>query len=380
MRYSHRAWGVVFGIWTIFGLLESAKTYFWLGTQGFPRVWWWILLGNMPWWYAWAALTPAVIWLGSRWPLTGPRRRRAIGVHGIAAIVSAGAHVVASGVLTYWVTGGRAAPTMSRQIDAFLVNYFIVDIAIYCAILGAYFAFDYANRWRESTLAAAQIEARATRLELGLAEARLQALRMELNPHFLFNTLNAISGLVRNDQRDSAVQMLARLGDLLRATLDRTLPQEISVDDELALLQQYLEIEQARFGTRLIVRVDAAPLARQALVPTLVCQPLVENAIRHGVARRPGAVSVSAHVRRDGGSLVIEVRDTGRGLGPDPVTEGIGLTNTRARLRELYGDAATLHLENADGEGAVATVRMPFRTSTGMHDILTHDRHATATA
>jgi two-component system LytT family sensor kinase len=375
VRPSYRAWGVVLGIWTIFGLLESVKTYVWLGTQGFPRVWWWILLSNIPWWYAWAALTPAVIWLGARWPLAGPRRWRAIGIHAAAAVVSAGVHVVASGALTYWVAGGRGAPTLSRQIGAFLVNYYIVDIAIYCAILGAYFAFDYARRWRESTLATARLEARATRLELGLADARLQALRMELNPHFLFNTLNAISGLVRKDQRDAAVQMLARLGDLLRATLDRKLPQEISVDDELALLQRYLEIELTRFGARLTVHVDADALARQALVPTLICQPLVENAVRHGASRRSGPVSVTVSARRDGAALVLEVRDTGRGLGA-MVREGIGLTNTRERLRELYGDAATLHLAEAPGGGTIAAVRMPFRsTPNDQHDEQRDDQH-----
>jgi two-component system, LytTR family, sensor kinase len=234
-------------------------------------------------------------------------------------------------------------------------------------------ALDYYSWYRERRLRAVQLESQLTR-------AQLEVFKMQLQPHFLFNTLNAISGLVRNDQRDSAVQMLARLGDLLRTTLDRKLPQEITVDDELALLQQYLDIEQARFGTRLVVRIDAAPLVRQALVPTLVCQPLVENAMRHGVARRSGAVSVGVHVHRNGAALVIEVRDTGRGLGSGPMTEGIGLPNTRARLRELYGDAATLHLENAEGGGAVATVRLPFRTVAGTHDLITRDQHATATA
>jgi two-component system, LytTR family, sensor kinase len=368
------------GVWTTLGLLECLKTYYWLGTQGIPRVWWWVPLATLPWWYGWAALTPGVVWLAARWPLAGVKWPRALAVHALAAGVSAAVHVVVTGIVTYWIARGRAMPTPSRQVSVFFANYFIVDLVIYGAIVGAYFAFDYARRWRESTLATARLEARATRLELGLADARLQALRMELNPHFLFNTLNAISGLVRNDQRDSAVQMLARLGDLLRATLDRKLPQEITVDDELALLQQYLDIEQARFGTRLVVRIDAAPLVRQALVPTLVCQPLVENAIRHGVARRSGAVSVTVHVHRDGAALVIEVRDTGRGLGHGPVAEGIGLTNTRSRLRELYGDAATLGLENADGGGAAATVRLPFRTVAGMHDVMPGGQRATATA
>jgi signal transduction histidine kinase len=355
-----RPWVLVVAVWTTLGLLECVKTYYWLGTQGFPRIWWWVLLANLPWWYVWAALTPGIFWLAARWPLSGPRWPLAVVRHGAAACVTAALHVVVAGLVTHWATQGRGVPTASRQITNFFVNYFIVDLVIYGAIVGAYLAFDYARRWRESTLAAARLEAHATRLQLGLADARLQALRMELNPHFLFNTLNAISGLVRKDQRDAAVQMLARLGDLLRATLDRKLPQEITVDDELALLQRYLDIEQARFGDRLTVHIDADALVRQAIVPTLICQPLVENAVRHGVSRRSGPVAITVRARRDGATLVLEIRDTGRGLAPT-THEGIGLTNTRERLRELYGDASTFHLTDAGGSGAVATVRVPYR-------------------
>jgi LytS/YehU family sensor histidine kinase len=227
-----------------------------------------------------------------------------------------------------------------------------------------FFALDYARRLRETSIASAQLETRAARLELGLADARLQALRMELNPHFLFNTLNAISGLVRKQQTDAAVSMLARLGDLLRVTLDRGLPQQIPIDDELALLQHYLDIERARFGSRLAVTLDVEPSAQDALVPTLVCQPLVENAVRHGVARRTGTVTISVRSWTDGVTLTLEIRDTGRGLGSNPVREGIGLSNTRARLHEMYGDDASLHLADVVGGGTVATVRIPFRHAT----------------
>jgi len=358
-----RTWLIILGTWTALGLLESAKAHYAFAARGRPSVWWWPLVANMPWWYGWAALTPAAFWIAARWPVSGSRRGRAVAIHVVASAVFAMVHLVGTSYLTHWVTGGRAMGTGSSQISAFVANYFVLDLVTYAAIVGAYFALDYARRWHESTIAAAQLDMRATRLELGLADARLQALRMELNPHFLFNTLNAISGLVRREEKDAAVSMLARLGDLLRLTLDRNLPQEIALDDELMLLQRYLDIEQARFGTRLVVKIDVPPSVLQASVPTLVCQPLVENAVRHGVGRRSGPVSVSIRAMRDATTLTLQVCDTGRGLGTLPIREGIGLSNTRQRLRELYGEAASLELDNGPDGGAVATIRLPFRAA-----------------
>jgi two-component system LytT family sensor kinase len=363
---------LVFGAWTTLGLLESAKAYYTVGVRGPPRFWWWVLYANMPWWYGWAALTLPALWIARRWPVSGPHWRRAVIVHAAAAAVFATAHSVGTGAVTHWLARGRGVSTAERQITAFFTNYFIVDLVIYAAIVGVYFAVIYAQRWRESTIAAAQLEARAARLELGIADARLQALRMELNPHFLFNTLNAISGLVRRRENDAAVGMLARLGDLLRATLDRSLPQEITLDEEMALLQRYLDIEQARFGARLVVNVDVDPAVTDALVPTLICQPLVENAVRHGVARRSGPVAVNIRGSREGARLTLEVRDTGRGLGTGPVLEGIGLSNTRARLNELYGESATLQLDDAPGGGTVATVSVPFHVAAREHVPASH--------
>ncbi|HEX6053023.1 MAG TPA: histidine kinase [Gemmatimonadaceae bacterium] len=356
-----RAGLLILGVCTVLGVLEAAKSYYSLGARGQPRSWTWVLFSSLPWWYGWAVVAPVGFRVARRWPLVGSRRPHAIQVHLGAAILLAATHSVVTAAVTHWLTGAQTAMSVTRSISIFLSNYFIVSLVVYAAIVGMYFALDYARRWRESTLAAARLETHAARLEVGLADARLQALRMELNPHFLFNTLNAISGLVRRRENDAAVGMLARLGDLLRTTLDRNLPQEIALDDELALLQRYLDIEQARFGARLVVNVEVDPAARRALVPTLVCQPLVENAVRHGVARRRGTVAVTIDGTREGASLVLRVRDSGKGLGSVPVREGIGLSNTRTRLRELYGEAAALQLDDAAGGGAVATVRLPFR-------------------
>jgi two-component system, LytTR family, sensor kinase len=352
---------LIFAAWTALGLLESARGYVVLRDSGNRVAWWWALVVSMPWWYGWAALTPVAFSVASRWPMTVARWGRPLLVHVVSAGVLALAHLTCTAVLTHWLTRGRTLPRFREQFPAYLANYFVIDLVIYAAIVGAYFALEYARRWRESTLAAGQLETRATRLELGLAEARIQALRMELNPHFLFNTLNAISGLVRKQQTDAAVNMLARLGDLLRVTLDRELPRQISLDDELTLLQHYLDIEKARFGTRLEITLDIDPATRGALVPTLISQPLVENAVRHGVSRRSGTVAVSIRAWTDGTVLQLEIRDTGRGLGPLPVREGIGISNTRARLDAMYGSHATLQLGDWMGGGTLATVRIPFQ-------------------
>ena len=356
-----RTWLLIVATWTALGLLEAVKGYVVAGQR---YVWWWSLVANMPWWYGWALLTPVAFRIAARWPIAAQRWAPAAAIHVVAAFALSTIHLVGTAYITHWLTRGRAVPTVGRQISVFVMNYFVVDLVVYAAIVGVYFALDYAHRWRESTLASARLETHAARLELGLVEARLQALRMELNPHFLFNTLNAISGLVRKQENDAAVCMLARLGDLLRATLDRDLPQQITVEDELALLQQYLDIERARFGARLNISVELDASAKDALVPTLICQPLAENAVRHGMARQLGVVSVSVRAARDGAMVALEIRDTGRGLGFAPLREGIGLSNTRERLFELYGDRATLELRNAAGGGTVATVRLPFQPAT----------------
>ncbi len=198
------------------------------------------------------------------------------------------------------------------------------------------------------------------RLEASLARARLEALKMQLQPHFLFNSLNAIGALVHKDP-DAADEMLAALSDLLRLTLETSGEQELPLRRELEFVERYLAIEHVRFGDRLRFEVDVAPETFAALVPTFLLQPLVENAVRHGLEPRSGAGVLMIRARRVGGTLRLSVTDNGIGLpNGKPEREGIGLSNTRARLRELYGGAASLELRNADG--LLVEVTVPFRT------------------
>jgi sensor histidine kinase YesM len=207
-------------------------------------------------------------------------------------------------------------------------------------------------------------ELRASELEKRLAEARLQALQMQLNPHFLFNTLHAISSLMHRDI-DAADRMIVRLSDLLRSALENVGIQEVQLREELAFLDSYLEIEQTRFGDRLTLRREIDPETLDALVPNLVLQPLMENAIRHGIEPRaqPGLIGLRA--RRENGMLHLQVFDNGNGIAaPQTFEEGIGLSNTRARLQQLYGNAQRLELANSPQGGLVVSVRIPWRTAT----------------
>jgi LytS/YehU family sensor histidine kinase len=289
-------------------------------------------------------------------------------VHVLAGIVISMAHVAAFTALFYDAMAVAGGPTtLGMQIVAVLRRYLFMDIMTYCAAVGVYYAFEYFAYARRSALHAARPDAMAARLQLGLAEARLHALRVELNPHFLFNALNAVSGLVRRREHDAAVDMLERVGDLLRTTLNREMPPEIPLSEELGLLRRFVEIELVRFGDRLRVAWDVEPEAREALVPPLILQPLVENALRHGVSRRQGGAYLRISARRAGLHLELTVRDTGDGLtlvGGVPPREGIGLSNTRARLAQLYGpDATSLELSDAAGGGARARLLLPFHVT-----------------
>jgi two-component system LytT family sensor kinase len=225
-----------------------------------------------------------------------------------------------------------------------------LQLMVYCGVLAAHYAAEYYGKFRERERAAA-------RLEVSLADARLHALELQIQPHFLFNTLNSISALVRAAQPAEAVTMIAGLSDLLRYTLDHAGGQRVTLDDELTITRRYLEIERVRFPDRMSFELDATPEVRRAVVPTLLLQPLAENAIRHGIARQvaPGRVSIRA--RREGEHLRIEVFNTGT-LAAER-RAGVGLRNTEDRLQHLYGDAHAFELRSAEG-GVLASVSLPW--------------------
>jgi LytS/YehU family sensor histidine kinase len=258
-------------------------------------------------------------------------------------------------VLEEWQTRGELYPvTFSAAFSRALVATFFFNLLVYWGVIAGQNAFAYYTKFSEREVHAAALEARLT-------EARLQALQMQLNPHFLFNTLNAISSLMHKDV-EAADRMIVQLSDLLRYALESTNEQEVPLQQELDFLNRYLEIQRARFGDRLVVRHEIAPETLSASVPNLVLQPLVENAIQHGIEphARPGQIVLRA--RRENGVLDLEVQDNGVGLanGAAP-EEGVGLSNTRARLQQLYGSGQRLELLNAPDGGLIVHIRIPWR-------------------
>lgn len=256
--------------------------------------------------------------------------------------------------------GAALGPAMPNAATRLPLATFELHFLAYFAVLAITHAVDFLAWRRDQRIDEARLAARSARLETQLARTELQILRSQLDPHFLFNALHVISELVHVDP-SRADRMVARLGDLLRMSAALARSNDVALRKELEFVNAYLEIQEARFGERLHVirNVDASTL--DAAVPSLVVQPLVENAIRHGTSRRAGAGYVEIVTRRVGGSLVIEVLDDGPGLPVDQVPdEGIGIGHTRARLAQLYGADGALELEARSGGGTTARIRLPF--------------------
>ncbi len=322
-----------------------------------------LLALNLALWYVPAALTRPIFWLSARFRLDSVHWPRAVAMHAFAAVVFSFIHFAA-------MLGVRLAlwpELLKRPLPAFLAwaqsSYLTnLDWALmtYAAIVGLSYALGYYRESQARALKAVNLEAR-------LMEARLKTLEAELHPHFLFNTLHAISTLVHSDP-DAADRMISRLSDLLRLTFDRSGAAEVSLKEELEFLQKYLQIEQIRFQDRLSVAFDIDPETLDVEVPRLILQPLVENAIKHGIAPRSGRGLVQISAKRQDQAIWIEVQDNGVGLSPNArarFNDGVGLSNTRARLECLYGDAHTLDFAEGDGGLAVRMVIPVRRSSAG---------------
>lgn len=320
--------------------------------------WFDALIVNIPFYLLWAALAPAVLRLAGRFPIGGDRRARlrAVAVHVVAGLAVAALHLLLAEVFFELIRGWRARSAAFPQAVAFSFRHnFHINVLTYWGIVAYRHLRDYDRGLRERELA-------ATRLERQLAHAELQALRMQLQPHFLFNALNSISSLLFENP-EAADRMLVRLSDLLRQSLETDGQQEIPLERELDFVGRYLDLERMRFSERLEVTTQVDPGLFDAAVPAFVLQPLVENAVVHGVGRSAEPVSVVLSARKEGGELVLEVVN---GLPEDPAAgagagAGVGLQNTRARLEQLYGERGRLELEVEPGRRAVARVLLPFR-------------------
>jgi two-component system, LytTR family, sensor kinase len=310
-------------------------------------------------WLLYALLTPAVFALARRWPLTRPHVRARAALHLVCSLLFCAAWAAAGTVLRALLMPGSLGPGVWRSFESWLFTTFPFGVAVYFCVLGIEHAIRYFTVARER-------DVQVARLSDQLTGARLAALQAQLNPHFLFNSLNTIAVLVRDNNAPAASRVIEQLSNVLRRTLDRTDANEVSLDDELELVRQYLAVEQARFSDRLRYEIDAGPNASNELgsaaVPAFAVQHLVENAVRHGIARRSDAGLVTVSARRRGVSLEIIVSDDGAGVPPESeAPPGHGIENTRERLRTLYGSTASLIVTRREPHGTAATLRIPYR-------------------
>lgn len=319
-----------------------------------------LLALNMTYWLAWALLVPGILWMVRRFHFVRANWRRALAAHvgGVILFVGLQTLLTVTGRVVILTMAGREISWWS-EYQMWLFWNFDWGMMTYWAIVGASHALDFHRESQDRALAAAQLETR-------LAEARLQALQRQLHPHFLFNTLNTISALMHRDP-EAADTMLERLGDLLRLTLDRVTVQVLPLRDELEFTHKYLEIERARFGDRLHVSTSIHPGTIDATVPNLLLQPLVENAIRHGIAQKIGGGRVQITSTRADNMLLLTVQDNGPGLSKakrEALNTGVGLSNTRSRLETLYPDRYRFEFSEPPGGGLAVTIAIPYDAAT----------------
>ncbi|OOG60193.1 histidine kinase [Rhodanobacter sp. C03] len=338
-------WGAVVAVFALQGFMHDAmngKTW-----SAFDYLRWSIIE-----WYTWAALAPLVFRLAAKYPIQSPVRLRGLGMQLPASVgVTLLAMFIGAFVSTAFEPG-----SFDEQVRQFLGQHFATGLLAYWSLFAIQQAMQFhAEKTRR--------EIEASQLATELAQSRLRALKSQLQPHFLFNTLHAIATLLDEDTL-SAEDMLLRLSDLLRAFLEDYDGQEVSLRRELVLLDLYLGIQRIRFKDRLTTQIYVAPDTLDCAVPSLILQPIVENAITHGISKRIGVDCIEIESRREGDTLCIDVRNRNSTLEAGPASasgHGIGLSNTELRLRELYGDVAQVSLGMIWPEGVICRLRLPFR-------------------
>lgn len=345
---------VIFGVWTTLGLLACAQGALFLAQAG-QHLTWGMFTARMLDWYTCAIFTPFFFWLAAHFPVDRRRWRVNIFVQLAGSTVA----VVLKYAFLYWLWQ-HTRPDPRLTYARVLESNFIIESMIIWAVIAIIHGILFYRRWQEREQLAIELRSR-------LSEAQLEVLKGQLRPHFLFNTLNSISTLVHSDPA-SADRMVVQLADLLRASLETSGRHEIPLADELALLERYLDIMRVRHEDRLTVNIRATPRARAALVPHFILQPLVENAIEHGIGRRAGSGRIVVEATDAGGQLVLRIGDDGSGIAPAAngslsPDEGVGLGNTRHRLHQLYGDAHSFTIDRAEGGGTLVTIAIPLRKS-----------------
>jgi two-component system LytT family sensor kinase len=349
---------VIFSVASALGFFSAFAAFYFVSTFTDKKDTFGLLLVlNLGYWYTWACLTPAILWLTRRFPFDRASRKLSIAVHIAGVLIATSLHVVLAVALrmaTYYAFG-ESLDTWLHEAQEMLFLNFDWEMMTYWTIVGVGTAMKYMLEARAKELNAAQLETR-------LVEARLHTLQRQMQPHFLFNTLNTISALMHRDV-EAADAMIARLSDLLRMSLQRVGVQEVALKEELDFLSKYLEIEQTRFRDRLTVVFDVQADTLDALVPNLLLQPLVENAIKHGIGPRPTPGQITVRARINGAMLELDVQDNGVGLSAARLTDfnrGVGLSNTRSRLDHLYGSLHRFEFRQPAQGGLLVCIAIPM--------------------
>jgi two-component sensor histidine kinase len=351
-------WLIIFGVWTLFGLFFASQFALQNQLSENPISFWRILSWQLASGYAWFILSPLILWLSKQYPFEDGKWKASVPIHVVASVV------VSLGILTIDAyvlpkLGYLARFNLTSFWETYKILFFVnfhFSIAIYWGVVAIHQAILYYRKYRERELKTSQLEAR-------LAQSRLQVLKMQLHPHFLFITLNAISELVHRDP-DAADTMLTDLSDLLRMSFENLEVQEIPLKQELEFLRKYLEIEQTRFHDRLEVKMDIGADTLDASVPNMILQPLVENAIKHGISPKAEGGHINIGAVRNNGHLELLVSDDGVGVSNSDmkaVAEGVGLSNTRRRLKHLYGEGHKFELRPDGDHGVIVRLDIPYR-------------------
>ncbi len=349
-------WGLFVGGWIVLSFLVVAPVFVSVVARGEP-IPWSKMVSEVSNWYLWILVFPLIWWVTQRFPFQRKRWRRWLLINLTLGVLISSFYglltLLKSQLITDLSTGQLSFHLLSL-LPRYLLSGIEYFFLVYLAIIAVLHAVQYGRLYRADEL-------KSSRLETQLAVAQLNVLKMQLHPHFLFNTLNAISALMHHDV-EAADRMITKLSDLLRLSLDGDDRQQVSLQEELAFLDRYVGIEMIRFRDRLHVSIDIEPDCLDALVPKLILQPLVENAIRHGIAMRSAAGRVQLRGRQVGGRLRLVVSDDGPGIphGPEAVREGVGLANTRARLAQLYARDHTFILRNGRVGGFEVVLEIPF--------------------
>lgn len=341
ITYRLPVWALVSLAWVVPGALAAFELYARAHLERWNGVTWRDFVFDGVDWGIYGLLTPAVFWLGRRYPLQRGMLRRSLPIHLAGALALCVAWAGLGTLLRHLLHAG------GESLLGWILTTLPFGVAVYFAMLGVQHATTYFSQ--------------SARLTAQLADARLAALRMQLHPHFLYNSLNAATVIVRDRDATTAARMLELLGEMLHRVMRADRPQEVPLSEELEFVHQYLTIEQIRFPDRLRPEIVVPEDLRDVRVPDFILQPLVENAIRHGLAKRVGATLLRIEARREGDDLVLTVTDDGPGPGDEGGDEGVGLSNTRERLQTLYGARGRLTLTRTPSGGAIATVRLPFR-------------------